>query len=122
MIIKGYDWAENRAKLERAIGECREIKGDKFTEEDVKKVYRRLLGFVLGEDERIPVSKDLEGLTSAQLYSLAKKKEKLEKGIEKEEEEAQPMTKEELMAELDEKGIEYKPTMKKSELEALLNE
>lgn len=120
MIVKRYDWAQNRAKLERAINEVKAAKGDKFTEEDVKIVYRRLLGFVIGEDVRIVTSKQIEGLTSKQLLAIAKRKMKLEGRAEKEEEDKEPMTKEELMNELDEKGIEYKPTMKKSELEKLL--
>jgi len=46
-----YAWAENPSKLQRAIKEV-EASGKKFTEEDVKKVYRRLLGRVIGEPAR----------------------------------------------------------------------
>lgn len=47
MNIQGYDWAQNRSKLERAINEVKE-KGE-VSEEAVYKVYKRLLGAVIGE-------------------------------------------------------------------------
>ena len=84
--IKGYDWAQNRSKLERAITELTE-KGEELTDESVKAVYRRLLGFVIGEDDARPVSKEMAGLTSEQLYKMAKDKAKLEGKDEKKVEE-----------------------------------
>jgi len=81
-----YGWAQNRAKLERAINELKET-NQEITEESVKKIYRRLKGFVVGEDNARPFSKELEGLTSEQLFKLANEKAKLEG---KKEEKAEP--------------------------------
>lgn len=47
MSIQGFNWAQNRSKLERAINEVKE-KGE-VGEEAVYKVYTRLLGVVIGE-------------------------------------------------------------------------
>ena len=54
MIIEGYPWAQNRSKLQRAICEASggsvdnlSIGDKKFTEDDVKVIYIRLLGVVL---------------------------------------------------------------------------
>lgn len=46
--IQGYDWAQNRSKLERAINELKE-QGKEVSEENVYKVYTRIAGFVVGE-------------------------------------------------------------------------
>lgn len=79
-IIQGFGWAQNRAKLERAINEVKETKGEKFTEEDVKIVYRRMLGFVIGEDiVKKPSTSVLDSMSSADLIKLAEQKAKLEK-------------------------------------------
>ena len=87
MAINGYDWAQNRGKLERAISEVKE-KGNVKEEDmdkEVKAVYKRLKGFVIGEDIRIPLSKEVEGLSSEELYILADKKKKEEEDLKKEE-------------------------------------
>lgn len=81
-MINEYGWAQNRSKLERAINEVKEKKGDKFEEEDVKAVYKRLKGFVIGEDVRIPLTKEVEGLSSEELFLLAKKKKAAEDKLE----------------------------------------
>ena len=122
MFINGYDWAQNRRKLERAVREL-EAKGGKYEEKDVKAVYKRLLGFVIGEDRAIPLPKEVEGLSSKELYKLAEKKEKLERMAKlqgKEGDEDESMTRKEIMAELDEKSIEYNPRANKDELAKLL--
>ena len=46
--IQGFNWAQNRSKLERAINELKE-QGKEVSEENVYKVYTRLLGAVVGE-------------------------------------------------------------------------
>lgn len=71
-----YGWAQNRAKLERAIDECKAT-GQEVNDENVKKIYRRILGFVIGEDIA-RVSKELDSMTSEQLIDLANKKAKKE--------------------------------------------
>lgn len=47
-IINGFSWAQNRSKLERAINELKE-QAKEVSEENVYKVYTRLLGAVIGE-------------------------------------------------------------------------
>ncbi len=77
MDIQGYGWAQNRSKLERAVNEAKGNKGDKYSEEDVKVIYRRLLGFVIGEDIARPSKMD--SLSADELFDLAEKKKKIEK-------------------------------------------
>ena len=57
-IIQGYNWAQNRSKLERAINEVKE-KGE-VSEEAVYKVYKRLLGAVIGEVKFEKAEKEAE--------------------------------------------------------------
>lgn len=89
-MINECGWAQNRSKLERAINEVKGT-GKEVTEEAVKIVYKRLKGFVIGEDVRIPLSKEVEGLSSEELFLLARNKkadeDKLKPKKEKEEEE-----------------------------------
>ena len=47
-IIEGFSWAQNRSKLERAINELKE-QSKEVSEQNVYKVYTRLLGAVVGE-------------------------------------------------------------------------
>ena len=57
-MIQGYNWAQNRSKLERAINEVKE-KGE-VSEEAVYKVYKRLLGAVIGEVKFEKAEKEAE--------------------------------------------------------------
>ena len=58
-MIQGYNWAQNRSKLERAINELKE-QAKEVSEENVYKVYTRLLGAVIGEVKFEKAEKEAE--------------------------------------------------------------
>ena len=80
-MIEGYNWAENRFKLQRAIDELKE-KGLEASDEAVKEVYVRMLGRVLEiKDGEV----ELEDLRVADLKKLAEGKGIEVNGLKKDE-------------------------------------
>ena len=75
-IIEGYDWAQNRDKLRRAIEELKE-QDKEVNDKSVKEVYKRLLGHVIEEkeDEDKDEEENLDSMNKAELVKLAEDKD-----------------------------------------------